>query len=97
MHVLHVQCWHTSTNRIVGLALTHESWLPLQCVRMKKTTYSGTSLIWTPLGPCFSARIIEVSSFQGLLIWHGCGLALNPLCNVTHDLTVKRMEATNRD
>jgi hypothetical protein len=30
--------------------------------------YSGTSLIRTPLGPSFSGRIIEVSSFQGLLI-----------------------------
>ena len=28
-------------------------------------SYSGTSLIRTPLGPSFSGRIIEVSSFQG--------------------------------
>ena len=38
--------------------------------------YSGTPLIWTPLGPSASGQIIEVSSSQGLLTERGCGLSL---------------------
>jgi hypothetical protein len=38
--------------------------------------YSGTPLIWTPLGPSISGQIIEVSAFQGLLKYGGCGLPL---------------------
>ncbi len=38
------------------------SGIPILCM------YSGTSLIRTSLGPSFSGGIIEVSSFQGLLM-----------------------------
>ncbi len=51
--------------------------------RRKGSTYkqlqcSGTALIRTPLGPSIhvSGRIIEVSSFQGLLKYGVCGLLL---------------------
>jgi hypothetical protein len=42
----------------------------------RSVVYSGTPLIRTPLGPSTSGRIIEVSSFQTLLKYGGCGLPL---------------------
>ena len=46
------------------------------CAGCLSQIYSGAPLIWTPLGPSASGRIIEVSSSQELLIEHGCGLSL---------------------
>ena len=40
-------------------------------VRLIDNLYSGAPLMWTPLGPSTSGRIIMVSSFQGLLIRGG--------------------------
>ena len=66
-------------------AITKLMLVKLKVLRItdKKRTYtciySGAPPIWTPLGPSTCGRIIEVSSFQGLFIQHGCGLTLFPM------------------
>jgi hypothetical protein len=60
-------CWQNCTYQLSHLYIATDC---AKCARGMCSTelYSGTSLIRTPFGPSFSRRIIEVSSFQELMI-----------------------------
>ena len=56
-----------------------------RCVYM----YSGAPLIWTPLGPSTCGRIMEVSTFQGLLLLVAERISNDVMRPVTCDPKVK--------